>query len=233
MIDKEHRFNNNIQSQVIQRTSKTLKEKRALLQILQSDYRYDNFLTTKPGFDASRIEDKDTARHYIIESRVFNSGFNMKAMKPEVYRRIRKLDPAHKHKAFKRRLLAEVKGTNVEINRTISNSAFRKMLHDREHWRDYNYPPNHEKWMVESIPQSDELLHDKGTGEDLVAGSSYVAQQPEDISESVTEKVEAKEKSVVIERRLARPKADAFSMTMRTLGPVYFQTSVSTEGNMS
>ncbi|XP_045163902.2 uncharacterized protein LOC123528238 isoform X2 [Mercenaria mercenaria] len=231
LIDKEHRFVNNLQNKVIQRTSKTLTEKRALLQLLQKEYRFDNFVTMKQGFNSNQIEDIETARHYVIESRVFNSGFNLKSMKPEVHRRIRKLDPNHKYKTFKKRLLADVKVRNVEINRTISTPTFYKMLHDHEHWREYNHPSSKEKMQVSHLPE----ITSAGKREDFkpeVENIDHIAAEEKDTfpAPDTDEGVEKpKEKSMVLERRLARPKQDALSMTMRTLGPVYFQTTVSTE----
>lgn len=225
---------NTLQNRVIQRTSKTLTEKRALLQLLTNDYRFDNFITMRQGFDANEIEDRETARHYIIESRVFNSGFNMKAMKPEVHRRIRKLDPNHKYKTFKKRLLADYKEKNVEINRTISKSAFYRMLHDRHHWRDYNNPATHNTLTDNHLPditstgmqnsqveekRDKDVVHDE---EDTLEAKKYDGNV-----------AETKEKSVVLERRLGRPRNDGFSMTMKTLGPVYFQATVSTEPNVT
>lgn len=229
LIDKEHRFTSNLQNKVIQRTSKTLKEKKALSQLLEDDYKVKNFVTMRQGFDASTIDNKDLARRYVIESRVFNSGFNMKAMKPEVYRRIRKLDPNHKYKVFKKRLLADVKETNVEINRAISNKAFDHMLHDRKHWRKYNYPPTHEVWSVETLPKLS--LNENVAGTDTERLETVVVQEvAENTLDKLTEEDGVpKEKSVVLERRLPRREQNAFSMTMRTLGPVYFQASVSTD----
>lgn len=206
LIEQEQKFNTTIQNKVIHRLSKTLKEKKAMLQLLQKEYRFDNFITMQDGFDPALIDSKEMARHYIIESRVFNSGFNMKAMKPEVHRQIKKLDPNHKYKAFKRRLLEGVKSTNVEINRAISNSAFRRMLHDREHWRDYNFPPDHEKWTLAST-QPEEARDELHERREPVAEDSHVnANEAMRLNRS-TEEVKNREKSVVLEKRLARPKA--------------------------
>lgn len=224
LIDKEHRFASNLQNKVIERTTKTLKERRALLQLLENDYKVERFITMKQDFDPSLINDKANARRYIIESRVFNSGFNMKAMRPEVHRRIRKLDPNHKYKAFKKKLLAKYKELNVEINRGISDATFYKMLSDREHWREFNVPTRKENW--ETSGESRDLhavTQDVHDSEEAGAEKDEIEAVRQ---ENVDAEVREKEKSVVLERRLARPKQDAFSMTMRTLGPVYFQTTV-------
>lgn len=231
LIDKERRFKSNLQNKIIQRTSKLLTEKRAMLQLLANDYKFDNFVTMKEDFDATLIDNKETARHYVIESRVFNSGFNMNSMKPEILRKIRKMDPHHKYKLFKRRLLDNMKEQNVEINREISRSAFYKMLHDREHWRDYNFPPTHERWSNSRLPQIAPTAN-KGIPkqyiervENSISGDSNAC----DAERTDTEVDKPKEQSKLLERRIARPKHDTLSMTMRTLGPVYFQTTVGAE----
>lgn len=177
----------------------------------------------KQDFDPRQINDNANARRYIIESRVFNSGFNMKAMKPEVYRRIRKLDPIYKYKIFKKNLLVKFKEQNVEINRAISDETFYKMLSDRQHWRELNYPDGYEKWPTSDPARAssrDAARDFSGQDQGHETGDEIEAVRQENV-----ESLEEKEKSVVLERRLARPKQDAFSMTMRTLGPVYFQTT--------
>ena len=223
LIDKERRFNSNLQNKIIERATKSLKEKQALLQLLENDYKVDKFITMKQNFDPSTINDKANARRYIIESRVFNSGFNMKAMKPEVYRRIRKLDPNHKHKTFKKRLLASCKEQNVEINRGMNDTTFYRMLGDRKNWRELNCRDN---WLNSA---SEHARASSGEPRDLYSGQlEGDGDEIDAVRQENAETTEPeKEKSIVLERRckLPRPKHQAFSMTMRTLGPVYFQTS--------
>ena len=224
---------NNLQTRVIERTSKTLTEKRAMLQLLEKEYRIDNFITLKQGFNANQIDDIETARHYVIESRVLNSGFNIKSMKPEVLRRIRMLNPNHKYKAFKKRLLTEVKRKNVELDREMSTTTFYRMLHDHENWRDYNHTSSKDDKkagllqteVVVEEKQQEELNLVERNVEGVVPDVENVIQA----KENGEELEKPKEKSMILERRLARPKQDALSMTMRTLGPVYFQTTVTTE----
>lgn len=223
LIEKEHRFLSGLQNKVIEKTTKTLKERRALLQLLENDYKVDRFITMSQDFDPRLINDKANARRYIIESRVFNSGFNMKAMKPEVYRRMRKLDPNHKYKTFKKKLLTHCKEQNVEINRGIGQPTFYQMLSDRQHWRELNRSKGQRELEI-----SERATAPSGEIQDLPSHGKEEAEKDEIEAvrlENDGADVPVKEKSVVIERRLARPKSDAFSMTMRTLGPVYFQTT--------
>ena len=215
LIEKEHRFKNTIQNRVIDRTTKSLKEKQALIQLLDKEYKVDNFLTMKTGFEPNQIETKYDARHYIIETRIFNSGFNTKSMKPEIRRQLRKLDPNRKYRLFKRKLLEENRCKNIEINRAISNTAFTKMLKDKHNWILYNRPSKHKLFdadedKLSDIKPPDEVQKDGEQGTDLV--------KKETSSEVI-------KKETVLEKRLPRRPADAFSMTMRTLGPVYFQSS--------
>ncbi|KAL4220910.1 hypothetical protein ACF0H5_019176 [Mactra antiquata] len=230
LIDKEHRFTSNLQNRVIERTSKILKEKKALSQLLEKDYKVKNFITMRQGFDSSTIDNKEHARRYVIESRVFNSGFNMKAMKPEVYRRIRKLDPNHKYKLLKKRLLADAKEQNVEMNHAVSETAFDHMLHDRKHWQKYNYPPSHEIWSVDTLPTIPVNENEAQVDNEPIGKDSVREDQDNEKETDEQTNTAVKEKSIVIERRLPRrEQQNAYSMTMRTLGPVYFQASVSTE----
>ena len=222
-IEKEHRLKNNIQNKVIERTTKNLKEKQALTQLLDKEYKVDNFITMKTGFDVNQVESKHDARHYIIETRIFNSGFNTKSMKPEISRQLRKLDPNRKYRVLKKRLLAENRLKNIEMNRAMSNSTFTKMLKDKDNWILYNHPTADKrtgsvthladenfKQSVDMVTEKEESGKKEGQGID---------------SEDATAKTEMLEKGTVLEKRLPRRPADAFSMTMRTLGPVYFQSS--------
>ncbi|XP_052819497.1 uncharacterized protein LOC128245396 [Mya arenaria] len=226
LLDKEKRFSNNVRNKVMQRASKTLTEKRALLKLLENDYKVKNFITMKQDFNPSQIEDVETARRYVIETRVFNSGFNVKSMRPEVRRQIRMLDPNHKYKTFKKKLLDDTWSKNVEIDRTINDQTFDKMLHDRKHWRDYNYPPNHPKWLATKDPlesiksQSTSRRQSKVDEIEVVTMENAAFGQPGPENEDAT-----KEKSIVLERRLLRRPDNACNMTLRTLGPVYFQTT--------
>ena len=229
IIAKEQRFRNNVQSKVIERTNKTLKEKQALVQLLSHDYKFDNFVTMQRGFDPNQIDSKHVARRYVMESRVFNSGFNMTALRPEVHRRLRKLDPNHKYHVFKKKLLAENRERNVEINRAISNSAFRLMLHDRENWREYNDPKARPKPKKREDQLTDTPVLEFVQNVDFRPENIPVTEASNEESVDVTTEDHGhlKEKSIVLERRLPRRPVESFGMTTRTLGPVYFQAPVS------
>ncbi|KAH3784154.1 hypothetical protein DPMN_162106 [Dreissena polymorpha] len=232
LIEKERRFAGNLQNRVIRKTSKSLTERRALLDLLENEYKVKNFITMKPKFDPGSIDNVEDARRYVIESRVFNSGFNLKSMKPEVRRKIRMLDPIHKYKVYKEKLLADNWQQNVEINRAISDSTFNMMLSDRKHWREYNFPPGHPRWQKsEEIKTSSKEASRSRKSSQIPALVNDEIQQVREVN-TVREEVESdrtKEKSVVLERRQLLPRnPNAFSMSMRSLGPVYFQTTVST-----
>ena len=189
----------------------------------------------KQDFDPKSICDVETARRYVIETRVFNSGFNVKAMRPEVKRQIRMLDPNHKYKTMKKKLLEDTWAKNVEINRSINDSTFDKMLHDRKNWREYNYPPDHPKWLSTDVGVSRASSKNrKSRGTPRTQKESTETDVIDKVLMENQTQVEGadiggKEKSIVIEKRLPRRSNDAFSMTMRTLGPVYFQSSVNQE----
>jgi hypothetical protein len=189
----------------------------------------------KQGFNANQIEDIETARHYVIESRVFNSGFNVKSMKPEVHRRIRMLNPNHKYKAFKKRLLADVKRKNVEIDREMSTTTFYRMLHDHEHWRDYNHTTTKHSKQTDlsqsEVPEEEKQREGLNAIEKNTEGVIQDSKHGTVATETGEDSDKPKEKSMVLEKRLARPKQDTLCMTMRTLGPVYFQTTVTTESS--
>lgn len=223
LIDKEQRFKNNIQNKVIERTTKTLKEKQALVQLLANEYKVDNFITMKTGFDVKQIETKRDARHYIIEARIFNSGFNTKSMKPEITRQLRKLDPNRKYRVLKKRLLAENRSKNVEMNRAMSNVTFYNMLKDKNNWLLYNQPSSIEKTGSGRDVAGEKS---KATG-DMSPEETDSAKKKEHTTaaEDATTNHEIREKGIILEKRLSRRPPGAFSMTMRTLGPVYFQSS--------
>ena len=224
LIDKENRFRNTLQDRVIERTKKSLKEKQALIQLLNKDYKVDNFITMKSNFDMNRIETKHDARHYIIETRIFNSGFNTKSMRPEINRQIRKLDPCRKYRVFKRRLLEDNRSRNIEINRAIPDSAFDKMLKDKNNWTRYNKHVEREE--TGSLPKLDIKAHAEEPDREVVENDDIVNgdKQPSE-SEQAGVKYGSVQRERILEKRLPRRPADAFAMTMRTLGAVYFQSS--------
>ena len=224
LIDKENRFRNTLQDRVIERTKKSLKEKQALIQLLNKDYKVDNFITMKSDFDMNRIETKHDARHYIIETRIFNSGFNTKSMRPEINRQIRKLDPCRKYRVFKRRLLEDNRSRNIEINRAIPDSAFDKMLKDKNNWTVYNKPAEHER--TGSLPKLDIKAHAEEPDREVVENDDVVHgdKRPSE-NEQAGVKYGSVQRERILEKRLPRRPADAFAMTMRTLGAVYFQSS--------
>ena len=226
LIEKEYKFRNTLQDRVIERTKKSLKEKQALIQLLGKDYKVDNFMTMKSGFDTSQIETKHDARHYIIETRIFNSGFNTRSMRPEINRQLRKLDPGRKYRMFKKKLLEENRGRNVEINRAISDSAFRKMLKDKNNWILYNQP-SERKWSGSLSNVSEHKKTEANNVEPVKTEVASDEKQTADVEHAVIKEgdIEHVEREKILEKRLPRRPADAFSMTMRTLGPVYFQSS--------
>ncbi|KAK3581356.1 hypothetical protein CHS0354_016199 [Potamilus streckersoni] len=140
-LQREQRFMDNIQARVIQQTSQSFTERHALQEVLSSDYRVDNFITMKKKLKPEDIHDRKTMRRFIIESRVFNSGFGMHALYPEVKRKIKQSDISWEVGRRKKLLLRKNQEVSKTVmNPTMSQSAFRRMLSDRKHWTQYNTP---------------------------------------------------------------------------------------------
>ncbi|KAK3594994.1 hypothetical protein CHS0354_019924 [Potamilus streckersoni] len=226
-IEKERKESEVIQSRIMERMTKSLQERKALHRVLVEDYRVDNFITMKKNFNPEDIdtEDRKSLRRFILESRVFNSGFGMKSLRPEVRRKLRQMDPVRKIRCFKKKLLEHNKAeSNFLINPAIPDYAFYKMLSDRKHWKDYNVPKT--KYEDDDGVNSDGLR--AGVQDDqkeTVQKDSFPEMHREEFCDRDT----------VLERRLSlmdrrnvvdKDVSAAPKVTMSTLGPVYFQTAV-------
>ncbi|KAL3861599.1 hypothetical protein ACJMK2_007625 [Sinanodonta woodiana] len=148
-LKREQRVKDNIQARVIQQTSQSYTERHALQEVLSNDYRVDNFITMKKKLKPEDIHDRKTMRRFILESRVFNSGFGMHALYPEVKRKIKHSDINWEVGRRKKQLLRKNQEVSkTVINPTISQSAFRRMLTDRTHWTQYNTPRQNNNEVV-------------------------------------------------------------------------------------
>ncbi|KAL3861105.1 hypothetical protein ACJMK2_007177 [Sinanodonta woodiana] len=222
-IEKEKKESEAIQSRIMERMTKSLQERKALHRVLVEDYRVDKFITMKKDFNPMDIdtEDRKSLRRFILESRVFNSGFGMKSLRPEVRRKLRQMDPVRKIRRFKRTLLEHNKAeSNFLINPAIPDYAFYKMLSDRKHWKEYN--------VTRARHEDDDGLNSDGLS---VQDDQKEIVQKDSIVETHREESCGRDK--VLERRVSfmdRDVTAAPKVTMSTLGPVYFQTTVNVNG---
>jgi len=140
IYDKNKRRNDVIMSRVMERTEKSLKNMQAFRHVLNNDYCVDNFKTMSLGFKRNMVQTPRTARRFKLETRVYHSGYDMKAFQPEINRRLRQTDPTRVTRIFKNVLLEKFQEeSNIVIDRKLSSSGFHRMLNDKDNLKKYGY----------------------------------------------------------------------------------------------
>jgi hypothetical protein len=135
-LEREQRIREVIRSRLVAKTQKSLRDMQAFEKVISNEYRVKNFATMRRGFDRSMIQTPRLERRVKIETRIYNSGFSMKALQPEIKRTQRKMDPERKRRFVKRKILEYCHDqSDVVINREVPSSAVYRTFRDERHWR--------------------------------------------------------------------------------------------------
>ena len=140
IMEKNQRYTDYVQSKMKEKTEKSLQELRAFQKVLNEDYRVHEFKTMELGFKREYLMTPRTARRFKLETRVYHSGFDKKAFRPEITKKIRQMDPTRTTRIMKKILLEKSKDqSDILIDRNLSVDGFYKMLEDRHNLKRYMY----------------------------------------------------------------------------------------------
>ncbi|KAK3102114.1 hypothetical protein FSP39_008892 [Pinctada imbricata] len=140
IMERNQRYNEYIRNRVKEKTEKSLQELKAFQKVLNEEYKVDNFKTMELGFKREYVMTPRTARRFKLETRVYHSGFDRKAFRPEINRKIRQMDPTRTTRIMKKILLEKSKDqSDILIDRNLSVDGFYKMLEDRTNLKRYMY----------------------------------------------------------------------------------------------
>ena len=123
ILEKHYKAADNRKERVIQRLRQTLEELEAYKKVLQS-YRVSNFGTLRWGYKRSSPVTPRSNRRNKLEMRIYDCGFSLETLKPEVKKVIEISKPEVKRSLAHERLLQIARNrSNFMIDRRLTNQA--------------------------------------------------------------------------------------------------------------
>ena len=113
--------------QVIRKVKKTIQEIEAYKKVVDS-YKFDKLNSAKWGFNPKDVpETPRSVRRFNVENRLYQCGYSMGTLKPEVRKLIQSNQPGERREKIHQHLLETArKRSNFLINRKTTNEAMRK-----------------------------------------------------------------------------------------------------------
>ena len=140
IFDQQRKENEVLTARVINRISKSLKEKSALHYVLKTDYPVPCFKTLQHGFNNRETFTPNTSHRVKVETKVYNVGFDKSIFKHDIYRRLIQTNPRRRREIERKCLLNKSRmKSQIVIDRQISNSAFFRLLQDPNNMQKYKY----------------------------------------------------------------------------------------------
>ena len=126
MLEKHHNAQTERNAKVVARVRHSLKELEAYRDVLQS-YRANKFTTLQWGYKPRQINTPNTFKRCQLETRVYNCGFSMDSLYPEVKQMIENNRPEKKKGAMIQKIISIAqRRSDFEIDRRITNVAKRR-----------------------------------------------------------------------------------------------------------
>lgn len=116
VMDRNQRVADNVQTKVLEKTHKQLKELQAFQVVLRDQYSIRNFRTLKTPPPCM------SDRRRRLETMFYTSGFSQKSMQPEIRRQLRKTDPERMRRELKRHLLESSRQEAHRLDEMIKKS---------------------------------------------------------------------------------------------------------------
>ena len=123
MLEKHHKAQELRNAKVVARVQHSLKELEAYKDVLHS-YRANKFMTLEWGYTPRKPNTPRTFRRSHLENRVYNCGFSMETLYPEVKQQLDRNKPEKKNKERLQKLInVSLKRSNFKIDRRMTDAA--------------------------------------------------------------------------------------------------------------
>lgn len=142
LMNRDQKVQAVLLQRVMERAERNIEHMRGYREVINNDFKFDNFRTMEHGFRKRLVESPRTARQISLETKIYNGGYQPGYFKHEIKRKIRQADPNVFHRVVKKVLKEQSQKESGEVlNRKMSDMTYYRTLKEKQQKGQFYFKP--------------------------------------------------------------------------------------------
>lgn len=142
LMNRDQKVQAVLLQRVMERTERNIEHMRGYREVVNNDFKFDNFRTMKHGFRKRLVESPRTARQISLETKIYNGGYQPGYFKHEIKRKIRQTDPNVFHRVVKKVLKEQCQEESGDVlDRKMSDMTYYRTLKEKQQKGQFYFKP--------------------------------------------------------------------------------------------
>lgn len=142
LMNRDQKVQALLLQRVMERAERNMEHMRGYREVINNDFKFDNFRTMEHGFRKRLVESPRTARQISLETKIYNGGYQPGYFKHEIKRKIRQADPNVFHRVVKKVLKEQSQKESGEVlDRKMSDMTYYRTLKEKQQKGQFYFKP--------------------------------------------------------------------------------------------
>lgn len=142
LMNRDQKVQAVLLQRVMERAERNIEHMRGYREVINNDFKFDNFRTMEHGFRKRLVESPRTARQISLETKIYNGGYQPGYLKHEIKRKIRQADPNVFHRVVKKVLKEQSQKESGEVlDRKMSDMTYYRTLKEKQQKGQFYFKP--------------------------------------------------------------------------------------------
>lgn len=142
LMNRDQKVQAVLLQRVMERAERNIEHMRGYREVVNNDFKFDNFRTMKHGFRKRLVESPRTARQISLETKIYNGGYQPGYFEHEIKRKIRQTDPNVFHRVVKKVLKEQCQEESGEVlDRKMSDMTYYRTLKEKQQKGQFYFKP--------------------------------------------------------------------------------------------
>lgn len=142
LMNRDQKVQAVLLQRVMERAERNIEHMRGYREVINNDFKFDNFRTMEHGFRKRLVESPRTARQISLETKIYNGGYQPGYFKHEIKRKIRQADPNVFHRVVKKVLKEQSQKESGEVlDRKMSDMTYYRTLKKKQQKGQFYFKP--------------------------------------------------------------------------------------------
>lgn len=142
LMNRDQKVQAVLLQRVMERAERNIEHMRGYREVINNDFKFDNFRTMEHGFRKRLVESPRTARQISLETKIYNGGYQPEYFKHEIKRKIRQADPNVFHRVVKKVLKEQSQKESGEVlDRKMSDMTYYRTLKEKQQKGQFYFKP--------------------------------------------------------------------------------------------
>lgn len=142
LMNRDQKVQAVLLQRVMERAERNIEHMRGYREVINNNFKFDNFRTMEHGFRKRLVESPRTARQISLETKIYNGGYQPGYFKHEIKRKIRQADPNVFHRVLKKVLKEQSQKESGEVlDRKMSDMTYYRTLKEKQQKGQFYFKP--------------------------------------------------------------------------------------------